>query len=181
MKKCLKCNSSLKESPHNQMTGYESYRCTNSDCRALFDISELSNLNISSKKTLIKPDKLNPYHNDYFDILVKSKKVHVPLGAGSGILLDRILNENKDSFAILANRVVLDNFLRNSQNQNEIKDRIFFIQSREFREFISSRKILKYNHCLLGDYYPNMLSRIVSMLTTNGFSLDNIYQLGTNP
>jgi len=43
MKKCLKCNSSLKESPHNKLTGYKSYRCSNQDCNSLFDESEFSN------------------------------------------------------------------------------------------------------------------------------------------
>lgn len=44
MHKCLKCNSDLKESPHNLMTGYNSYRCSNKECNALFDESELSGI-----------------------------------------------------------------------------------------------------------------------------------------
>lgn len=38
--KCLKCNSNVKESPHNKFTGFKSYRCSNKECNALFDESD---------------------------------------------------------------------------------------------------------------------------------------------
>lgn len=43
-KKCLKCNSPVKLSPHNQHTGYESYRCSNTECNALFDVSDFDSV-----------------------------------------------------------------------------------------------------------------------------------------
>jgi hypothetical protein len=43
-KKCLKCNSPVKLSPHNQHTGYESYRCSNPDCNSLFDVSDFESV-----------------------------------------------------------------------------------------------------------------------------------------
>lgn len=43
-KKCLKCNADVKESPHNQFTGFKSFRCSNINCNSLFDISDFNNL-----------------------------------------------------------------------------------------------------------------------------------------
>lgn len=39
--KCHKCNSNLKKSPHSKLTGYNSYRCENTDCNSLFDEKDL--------------------------------------------------------------------------------------------------------------------------------------------
>ena len=37
--KCKQCNSDVKESKFNTLTGYKSYRCIS--CNALYDISDL--------------------------------------------------------------------------------------------------------------------------------------------
>lgn len=49
IKKCLKCNSEVTESPHNKITGFESFRCSNLDCNSLFDISDFN-------KEIVKKD-----------------------------------------------------------------------------------------------------------------------------
>lgn len=58
---CPKCSNELKESPHNKFTGFKSYRCSNNECNALFDISDLKN-NFEkfkfNKEELFKEEKL---------------------------------------------------------------------------------------------------------------------------
>lgn len=59
--KCFKCNSPVKESPHNKFTGFKSYRCTNQDCNGLFDIKDFQ------KKDNENLDKSLSYFEDLLD------------------------------------------------------------------------------------------------------------------
>lgn len=179
MKRCKKCGSELKESPHNQVTGYESYRCNNIECNALFDISDLLVTNYTSS-SLIKPDNLKSYQIQYFDRLVKKREVQIPfpLYVGKAHLILDILEFNKDAFVIVGNNQIKYSMISFSEKEDLIKDRIFNYRSKEFRKLLSSGFINRnFNYCLILELSSRDKISVQYELDLIGFSRDKVYNL----
>lgn len=139
--KCKKCNSKLNKSRFSQMTGYESYRCSNSECNSLFDISDFSN-NTSFKSNnyeLNMPDSLNPYHEIYFETLRKDSCVKIDLGAGKTMFTLKVCDANDCSMIVCSSDAIKKQFVSEMKKmytskmiKNSFEHRIL-----NFNEFIN--------------------------------------------
>lgn len=182
MKKCLRCNSSLKVSPHNKMTGYESYRCTNSNCKALFDVSDLNYNNNLTKEGLIKPQNLKFNQGDYFVQVVKDNFVEVPIGMGKSHIVMRILEENNNAFGVFNNTSIVKAVVIGSSSPEKIKPNIYIACSR-FLDMINNYDdfVKNYKYCILDDLDSNFVKSIVKTLGYKGFDTRNIFIFKSKP
>ena len=65
MYKCKKCNSKVLPSQFQKMTGYESYKCQNKECNALYD-----------KKDLIQENLVSHENLQFFEDLLNNKNIN---------------------------------------------------------------------------------------------------------
>ena len=94
MIKCPDCGSHALESPHNKSTGYEAYKCVNTKCKRLFDLSELK------PKIKMTQEEIDTHIRD------TSKKTSVPIFNSSKVR--HTSNSGKN------------NYTTNIKNQNQI-------------------------------------------------------------
>lgn len=110
MKRCPKCSSDLKLSKFKNLHGYESYRCTNKDCRNLLDISDLDIVKTKSSQ-LLKPKGLHPHQEYYFEELLKNKKTNIPIGSGKAHFLLKICDENPNSLIVCSSNLFVSQYV----------------------------------------------------------------------
>ena len=180
MKKCLKCNSELKLSPHNQMTGYESYRCTNSNCKALFDVSDFKINTLNNK--LIKPSNLKFNQGDYFDKLINENKVEIPIGAGKSYLVMRILEENDRTFGVFQNQSIVKHVSMATNSPIKLNNKIYVACSHLLNSIVYSDDFIKnYDNCILDDLDLDFNKKIIKVLEKKGFDINNIFIFKSRP
>ena len=92
--KCLKCKTTLNVSPHNELTGYESYKCPS--CSSLYDIQDLA-----IKEKLNKPLFPWKFMDKHFEDLLSKKHTNIPTGFGISLFLLKILEKNSSWKAVV--------------------------------------------------------------------------------
>lgn len=147
--KCLKCNSPVKSSPHNKLTGYESYRCSNKECHSLFDISDFS---IKNSNFLKEPIWRFDHFKRHFNELKESEYTFLSLGSGKLTFLNQILEVNKNARLIIPSRVIEHNFKK--------KDQLIVFQKLIRKKYLDIRN----GFILVEEMFPNQYVKIENEL-----------------
>ena len=97
--KCIKCSSDVKKSNFSKITGYESYRCVNNNCNALYDKEDFNN-HIFELGKLNKPKFDNEELSLCFDKLFNEHYINMPPGREISLFIAKILEVNHNTIGI---------------------------------------------------------------------------------
>jgi hypothetical protein len=139
--KCMKCYSDVRKSSYSKMTGYESYRCINKECNALYDREDFNNQEYEVGR-LNKPKFDSNELDSCFETLFNNHYINMPPGREISLFIAKILEINHNAIGIFPSdkskeyTMMRGNGKMNSDTfDNFIKDIETFLKKYEFLIF----------------------------------------------
>lgn len=154
---CPKCNSQVRKSQFYQLTGYESFRCTNNKCNSLFDISDF-NPEINNDKLSIKNNNC-PYLKDYLQILLEQKSISLAF-MRKRYFLENLLSYNKKCILVVSSNHDINRFNHNQEILGRIIPYHYF--KKEYEHYNG-----KYNFFIIDEQHSKDRYEMIKNLSTN--------------